>query len=202
MQTELLVRRRLSLAQGPSRPRQYSSPSQQLLLRQRRSTTHADYRLGWDLDRANACEPCNTLGPSGQDQGLYLYMYMYLRSPVSLAYTHPYVDGFRFLPSVHSTSPSPRAWCTASSSHQIRLLGGGALTHTFKPTDTLLDVRQHILLTQEGPNVPFSLMTNFPKKVFSSDDMNKTLKELGRTLPLAVVVSMLRCSLHLSFVQV
>ena len=58
-------------------------------------------------------------------------------------------------------------------------MGGGALTHTFKPTDTLVDVNQHILMNQEGPNHPFLLMTNFPKKVFSADDTRKTLKELG-----------------------
>ena len=51
--------------------------------------------------------------------------------------------------------------------------------HTFKPTDTLIDVNKHILMTQEGPNQPFLLMTNFPKKVFSSTDMRKSLKELG-----------------------
>ena len=53
------------------------------------------------------------------------------------------------------------------------------MTHTFKPTDTLVDVNQHILMNQEAPNQPFLLMTNFPKKVFSSADMRKTLKELG-----------------------
>ena len=62
----------------------------------------------------------------------------------------------------------------------------------------LVDVQQHILLTQEGPNVPFSLMTNFPKKVFSSDDMKKTLKELGRTLPLTVSTCSNPCSNALS----
>jgi hypothetical protein len=58
-------------------------------------------------------------------------------------------------------------------------MGGGAMTHTFGPSDTLVDVNQHILLNQEGPNQPFLLMTNFPKKIFSPADMRKTLKELG-----------------------
>ena len=65
---------------------------------------------------------------------------------------------------------------------QIRLIGGGTLTHTFQPTDTLVDVNQHILMNQSSPNTPFLLMTNFPKKVFSSSDMSKTLKELGQFL--------------------
>ena len=58
-------------------------------------------------------------------------------------------------------------------------MGGGAMTHTFRPSDTLVDVNQHILLNQDGPNQPFLLMTNFPKKIFSPADMRKTLKELG-----------------------
>ena len=53
------------------------------------------------------------------------------------------------------------------------------MTHTFKPSDTIVDVNQYILMNQDGPNVPFLLMTNFPKKVFSADDAKKTLKELG-----------------------
>ena len=53
------------------------------------------------------------------------------------------------------------------------------MTHTFKPSDTIVDVNQYILMNQDGPNVPFLLMTNFPKNVFSADDAKKTLKELG-----------------------
>ncbi|CAI8049983.1 UBX domain-containing protein 1 [Geodia barretti] len=70
---------------------------------------------------------------------------------------------------------------------QIRLMGGGAMTHTFRPSDTLVDVNQHILLNQDGPNQPFLLMTNFPKKIFSPADMRKTLKELG-LVPSAVLI--------------
>ena len=62
------------------------------------------------------------------------------------------------------------------------------MTHTFKPTDTLVDVNQHILLNQEGPNQPFLLMTNFPKKIFTPADMRKTLKELGIIIPVSVPV--------------
>ena len=56
------------------------------------------------------------------------------------------------------------------------------MTHTFKPTDTLVDVNQHILMNQGGLNQPFLLMTNFPKKIFSAADMSKTLKELGNEM--------------------
>ena len=58
-------------------------------------------------------------------------------------------------------------------------MGGGAIVHTFKATDTLVEVNQHILMNQDGSNAPFSLMTNFPKRLFTAEDMNKSLKELG-----------------------
>jgi hypothetical protein len=70
---------------------------------------------------------------------------------------------------------------------QIRLMGGGSLTHAFRPSDTLVEVSQHILSSQAGPSQPFLLMTNFPKKVFSPDDMRKSLKELG-LVPSAVLI--------------
>ena len=73
---------------------------------------------------------------------------------------------------------------------QIRLMGGGAMTHTFRPSDTLVDVNQHILLNQDGPNQPFLLMTNFPKKIFSPADMRKTLKELGNYYSRVPVMSL------------
>ena len=54
------------------------------------------------------------------------------------------------------------------------------LTQTFKPSDTLIDVNKYILMNRSGDNlVPFVLMTNFPKKTFSPDDMGRTLQELG-----------------------
>ena len=63
---------------------------------------------------------------------------------------------------------------------QIRLFGGGALVHSFKATDTLVEVNQHVLMHQPSPNLPFTLMTTFPKRVFSDIDTKKTLKELGK----------------------
>ena len=56
------------------------------------------------------------------------------------------------------------------------------LTHTFKAANTLVDVNRFILLNRSGDNtMAYKLMTNFPKKVFTPEDMNKTLAELGRT---------------------
>ena len=56
---------------------------------------------------------------------------------------------------------------------------GGALVHTFKATDTLVEVQRHVMLHQSAPNTPFSLMTTFPKRVFTANDMDSTLKDLG-----------------------
>ena len=62
---------------------------------------------------------------------------------------------------------------------QIRLTDGSTLVHTFNATDTLVDVNQHILMNQPGQNAPYTLMTTFPRKVYTQHDHNKTLKELG-----------------------
>ena len=67
---------------------------------------------------------------------------------------------------------------------QIRCFGGQVLTQTFKPSDTLVDVNKYILMNRSGDNLlPYTLMTNFPKKTFSSDDMSKSLQELGKFVP-------------------
>ena len=64
---------------------------------------------------------------------------------------------------------------------QIRCFGNQVLTHTFKAADTLVDVNKFIMLNRSGDNTEaYKLMTNFPKKVFTPEDMNKTLAELGR----------------------
>lgn len=63
---------------------------------------------------------------------------------------------------------------------QIRLLNGNVLTQTFKAKEQLSAVRLFIELNGSiDIVVPFTLMTNFPKKVFDEEDMEKPLKELG-----------------------
>ena len=62
---------------------------------------------------------------------------------------------------------------------KIRLFGGGTLIHTFKATDTLVDVNRHIMMNRTDDGSPYSLVTSFPKKVFQPGDMNKSLKEVG-----------------------
>ncbi|XP_065919775.1 UBX domain-containing protein 1-A-like [Dysidea avara] len=70
---------------------------------------------------------------------------------------------------------------------QIRLFGGSAITHTFKATDTLVDVNRHILMNRTDDGSPYSLVMNFPKKIFQPSEMDKTLKELG-LVPSAVLI--------------
>ena len=67
---------------------------------------------------------------------------------------------------------------------KIRLFGGGTLIHTFKATDTLVDVNRHIMMNRTDDGSPYSLVTSFPKKVFQPADMNKSLKEVGQFLQL------------------
>lgn len=69
---------------------------------------------------------------------------------------------------------------------QVRLQNGSALTQTFSVKEQLSVVRLFIQLNQ-GNDVPFSLMTNFPKKVFTDEDYDKPLEVLG-LVPSAVLI--------------
>lgn len=65
-------------------------------------------------------------------------------------------------------------------SQQVRLLDGTSLTHTFKAKEQLAAVRLYVELNrQDGGEDPFHLLTSFPRRVFTEDDMEKPLQELG-----------------------
>ncbi|XP_042899566.1 UBX domain-containing protein 1-B isoform X2 [Parasteatoda tepidariorum] len=70
---------------------------------------------------------------------------------------------------------------------QIRLTNGQCLTQTFKPNEELAAVRLYVEMNRTDGDGPFTLMTNFPKKVFTSSDMNCPLSELG-LVPSAVII--------------
>ncbi|RZF44503.1 hypothetical protein LSTR_LSTR002276 [Laodelphax striatellus] len=71
---------------------------------------------------------------------------------------------------------------------QIRLTNGTALTHTFGSKEQLAAVRLFIHLNRKDGNTrEFSLMTNFPKKVFTEEDYDKPLDVLG-LVPSAVLI--------------
>lgn len=64
---------------------------------------------------------------------------------------------------------------------QIRLPNGTTLTETFDKNEQLAAVRLFVQLKQgdEAGTTTFGLMTNFPRKVFGSDDYGMTLEMLG-----------------------
>ncbi|XP_067877506.1 UBX domain-containing protein 1 [Heterodontus francisci] len=69
---------------------------------------------------------------------------------------------------------------------QIRLLDGTQLTQSFKSREQLAAVRLYVQLKQQDDTDNFNLMTSFPRKVFSEEDMEKPLQELG-LVPSAVL---------------
>ncbi|KAK7492298.1 hypothetical protein BaRGS_00016395 [Batillaria attramentaria] len=70
---------------------------------------------------------------------------------------------------------------------QIRLTNGQALTQSFSAKEPLAAVRVYIEMNRTDGNGPFSLMTSFPRKVFSTEDMEKPLNQLG-LVPSAVLI--------------
>uniref|UniRef100_UPI00398F5822 UBX domain-containing protein 1 n=1 Tax=Pristiophorus japonicus TaxID=55135 RepID=UPI00398F5822 len=69
---------------------------------------------------------------------------------------------------------------------QIRLLDGTQLTQSFKSREQLAAVRLYVQLQRQDDSDNFNLMTSFPRKVFSEEDMEKPLQELG-LVPSAVL---------------
>ena len=63
---------------------------------------------------------------------------------------------------------------------QVRLLDGSALTAVFKAQEPLAAVRVYVQMngnTPEGQD--FTLLSPYPRQVYSELDMEKPLKELG-----------------------
>lgn len=71
---------------------------------------------------------------------------------------------------------------------QVRLLDGTALSQTFRAREQLAAVRLYVELNWPGgPEEPFNLLTSFPRRVFTEEDMEKPLQELG-LVPSAVLI--------------
>lgn len=71
---------------------------------------------------------------------------------------------------------------------QVRLLDGTSLTQTFRAKEQLAAVRLYVELNRkEGGEEPFILLTSFPRRVFTEEDMEKPLQELG-LVPSAVLI--------------
>ncbi|KAL9538745.1 hypothetical protein MBANPS3_010707 [Mucor bainieri] len=70
---------------------------------------------------------------------------------------------------------------------QIRAPGSGPITHTFDANATLNNVFGY--LQSQGLSNAFTLSTTFPRKTFSADDRQKTLKELNLVPSAALVLA-------------
>ena len=70
---------------------------------------------------------------------------------------------------------------------QVRLLDGTLLNETFDVKEKLAVVKSFINDKTENINTKFSLMTTFPRRVFSIDDLERTLDSLG-LVPSAVLI--------------
>ncbi|XP_033110468.1 UBX domain-containing protein 1-like [Anneissia japonica] len=68
----------------------------------------------------------------------------------------------------------------------IRLTDGSTLTNSFEAKEPLAAVRLYIDVNRKDGSSPFSLMTPFPRKVFTDEDMAKPLSQLG-LVPSAVL---------------
>ena len=62
---------------------------------------------------------------------------------------------------------------------QIRLTNGQTLTQSFGSKEKLSAVRLFIEINRTDAPGPFSLMTNFPKKIFMEEDYEAPLNALG-----------------------
>lgn len=64
---------------------------------------------------------------------------------------------------------------------QIRLPNGSSISETFGAKEPLSAVRLFIEMHAREAEGTFNLMTNFPKKVFGTEDYDKPLESLGKT---------------------
>jgi len=70
---------------------------------------------------------------------------------------------------------------------QIRLTNGHTIVQTFNVKEMLAAVRVYIELNRSDGDSSFCLMTSFPRKVFTNDDYEKPLDQLG-LVPSAVII--------------
>ncbi|XP_043513100.1 UBX domain-containing protein 1 [Frieseomelitta varia] len=90
-------------------------------------------------------------------------------------------------PSTPSSSTSTYRKEYNDTKLQIRLTNGQTLTQSFGSKEKLSAVRLFIEINRTDAPGPFSLMTNFPKKIFMEEDYEAPLNALGLT-PSAVLI--------------
>ena len=74
---------------------------------------------------------------------------------------------------------------------QVRQTDGKSMVHVFRANEQLAAVRLWIEMnrTDCSDGSKFQLMQTFPKKVYTDDDMNKNLTELGLTPASSLVIT-------------
>jgi len=72
---------------------------------------------------------------------------------------------------------------------QVRLTDGKTMVEKFKATEQLANVRLWIENNRTDEKAPFNLMTTFPRKVYTEDDMMRTLKDLSLVPASSLVVA-------------
>jgi len=70
---------------------------------------------------------------------------------------------------------------------QFRLTNGSTITGTFQATDTLGTVRGYVHENRTDGSAPFNLMTTFPRKTYTDQDLGTSLEEAG-LVPSAVLI--------------
>lgn len=75
---------------------------------------------------------------------------------------------------------SPQVFARLIFLWQIRLTDGTTLKQTFSADEQLSAIRLYVEMNRSDGMGPFTFMTTFPRKVFTSEDMETPLKELGK----------------------
>lgn len=76
---------------------------------------------------------------------------------------------------------SPSSFHSSPASSQVRLLDGSTLTAVFKAQEPLAAVRVYVQMNGvEGQD--FTLLSPYPRRVYTDMDMEKPLRELGEYL--------------------
>ncbi|XP_044271617.1 UBX domain-containing protein 1 [Tribolium madens] len=87
-----------------------------------------------------------------------------------------------------STAPKPSA-SYSEVMLQIRLTNGSSLVQKFGAKEPLSAVRLYVEMNRKDGEGPFSLMTNYPKKVFGPEDYDVPLESLGLGPRATLIVS-------------
>uniref|UniRef100_A0A3Q3W5G0 UBX domain protein 1 n=1 Tax=Mola mola TaxID=94237 RepID=A0A3Q3W5G0_MOLML len=105
--------------------------------------------------------------------------------PTSTAATSPPAQPSLSSPTSHGPPPTKKEY--DESRIQVRLLDGSTITTVFKSLEPLAAVRVYVQMNSNTPEgQDFTLLSPYPRQVYTEMDMEKPLKELG-LVPSAVL---------------